>query len=123
MVVQVAQCNIRSLNTSSKQIEDLCKLKQISILSLTEIWHPEVSSLKFLHKWNWNVSVRVNKEGGGAATIINPLLKTHPRKDLNNPGLEAALKSSLLCLRGSRTVSKVNGVDSDFGMALHDLGL
>ena len=90
MVVQVAQCNIRSLNTSSKQIEDLCKLKQISILSLTEIWHPEVSSLKFLHKWNWNVSVRVNKEGGGAATIINPLLKTHPRKDLNNPGLEAA---------------------------------
>ena len=34
-----------------------------------------------------------------------------------------ALKSSLLCLRGSRTVSKVNGVDSDFGMALHDLGL
>ena len=34
-----------------------------------------------------------------------------------------ALKSSLLCLRGSRTVSQVNGVNSDFGLALDDLGL
>ena len=58
-------------------------------MSLTEIWHPEVTSLKFLQKWIWNVSLRVNKEGGGAATLINPQIKTHPRKDLNDPQLEA----------------------------------
>ena len=89
MVIKVAQCNIRSLNTSGKIIEDLCKLQNIGILSLTEIWHPEVSQLKFLHTWLWNTSIRVNREGGGAATIINPMIKSYPRKDLNNPLLEA----------------------------------
>ena len=89
MGLKLAQCNIRSLNTSSKLIEDMCRLQEISILSLTEIWHPDVSQLKFLHKWMWNVSVRVSKEGGGAATLINPMIKSHPRKDLNNPLLEA----------------------------------
>ena len=89
MVIKVAQCNIRSLNTSSKLIEDMCKVQDISILSLTEIWHPEVSGLKFLHKWTWNVLIRVQREGGGAATIINPRIKSYPREDLNNPQLEA----------------------------------
>ena len=34
-----------------------------------------------------------------------------------------ALKSTLLCLRGSRTVFKAREVDSDFGLALNDLGI
>ena len=89
MGIKVAQCNIRSLNTSSKLVEDMCRLQEISILSLTEIWHPEVTTLKFLHKWIWNVSIRSNREGGGAATIINPKIKTYPREDLNDPDLEA----------------------------------
>ena len=89
MGLKIAQCNIRSLNTSNKLIEDMCGLQGISILSLTEIWHPDVSQLKFLHKWMWNVSIRTNREGGGAATIISPLIKSHPREDLNNPLLEA----------------------------------
>ena len=89
MVLRIAQCNIRSLNTSAKLIEDMCKVQQISILSLTEIWHPDVSNLRFLHKWTWNVSIRDHKEGGGAATLVNPQIKTHPRKDLNNRWLES----------------------------------
>ena len=89
MVLKVAQCNIRSLNTSGDLIEDMCKIQQISILSLTEIWHPEVSQLKFLQTWTWNTSIRENREGGGAATIINPLIKTHAREDLNDPLIES----------------------------------
>ena len=34
-----------------------------------------------------------------------------------------ALKSTLLCLRGSRTVFKARTVDNDFGLALNDLGM
>ena len=34
-----------------------------------------------------------------------------------------ALKSTLLCLRGSRTTFKVNEVDCDFGLTLNELGL
>ena len=34
-----------------------------------------------------------------------------------------AVKSALLCLRGSRTVSRVHEVASDFGLALNDLGM
>ena len=34
-----------------------------------------------------------------------------------------ALKSTLLCLRGSRSVKKVNDVASDFGLALNELGM
>ena len=34
-----------------------------------------------------------------------------------------ALKSTLLCLRGSRTVKKVQEVVSDFGLALNELGM
>ena len=34
-----------------------------------------------------------------------------------------ALKSTLLCLRGSRSVSKPNNVDCDYGLALGELGL
>ena len=35
-----------------------------------------------------------------------------------------ALKSTLLCLRGSRSTSRtVNVMNSDFGLALNDLGL
>ena len=34
-----------------------------------------------------------------------------------------AMKSALLCLRGSRTVFKAREVDSDFGIALDELGL
>ena len=32
-----------------------------------------------------------------------------------------AIKSTLLCLRGSRTLTKVEGVNSDFGLALNEL--
>ena len=34
-----------------------------------------------------------------------------------------AVKSTLLCLRGSRTVSRVHEVASDFGLALNELGM
>ena len=34
-----------------------------------------------------------------------------------------ALKATLLCLRGSRTLSKVDGVNTDFSLALNELGL
>ena len=34
-----------------------------------------------------------------------------------------AVKSTLLCLRGSRTISKANEVANDFGLALNELGI
>ena len=34
-----------------------------------------------------------------------------------------ALRSTLLCLRGSRTVSKATDIDGDFGLALNEMGL
>ena len=34
-----------------------------------------------------------------------------------------ALKSTLLCLRGSRSTFKANDVDCDFGLTLNELGL
>ena len=34
-----------------------------------------------------------------------------------------AVKSTLLCLRGSRTVSRVPEVANDFGLALNELGM
>ena len=34
-----------------------------------------------------------------------------------------ALKSTLLCLRGSRTISKVPEAASDFSLALNELGM
>ena len=34
-----------------------------------------------------------------------------------------ALKSTLLCLRGSRTICHAPEVSSDFGLALNDLGM
>ena len=34
-----------------------------------------------------------------------------------------ALKATLLCLRGSRTIKKAADVDSDFGLALQELGV
>ena len=34
-----------------------------------------------------------------------------------------SLKSTLLCLRGSRTMFKANDVDYDFGLNLNELGL
>ena len=124
MVVKVAQCNIRSLNTSSKLIEDLCKLRQIGVLSLTEIWHPEVTNLKFLHKWTWNVSIRNNKEGGGAATLVSPQIKTHPRKELNNPWLESVwcdiYFENKKILLGSVYIPPDN--EQDMGLLIETLG-
>ena len=34
-----------------------------------------------------------------------------------------ALKATLLCLRGSRTIKKAADIDSDFGLALQELGV
>ena len=34
-----------------------------------------------------------------------------------------ALKATLLCLRGSRSIRKANDIDTDFGLALQELGV
>ena len=76
------QGNVRSLNTSSKFVEDLCIKEDIKILCLSEIWHPDVENLNFLQKWKWYEALRLHKEGGGTAIIVRPDVKTLPRKDI-----------------------------------------
>ena len=86
---KVAQVNIRSLNTSTNLLEDLCLKANLGVISLTEIWHPDIRTLKFLQSWSWHKTERQSRQGGGAATIIHPLIKNISRKDLFNPQLEA----------------------------------
>ena len=89
-MVKVLQSNIRSLNTSAKFVEDLIVKNNLNIISLTEIWHPDSANLKFLNKWTWYKTERKEQEGGGAALIVNPEVKSFPRKDLKNNNLEAS---------------------------------
>ena len=81
-MARIIQCNVRSLNTSCKYVEDLCLREDIQALCLTEIWHPDVENLNFLQKWDWKVSVRIYEEGGGTAIITRPDVKCVPRKDI-----------------------------------------
>ena len=89
-MVKFIQCNVRSLNTSKSYFEDLCSKNDISILCLTEIWHPDFDGLNVLQKWKWVGVERLEQEGGGAAIILNPNVKYVPRQDLFNENLEAA---------------------------------
>ena len=77
------QGNVRSLNTSCKFVEDICLKEKIKVLCLSEIWHPDVQNINFLLKWGWYKSVRVEKEGGGAAIIVRPDVKSVPRRDIS----------------------------------------
>ena len=56
--------------------------EQIKVLCLSEIWHPDVANIKFLHKWAWYKSVRTEQEGGGAAIIVRPDVKSVERPDI-----------------------------------------
>ena len=76
------QGNVRSLNTSCRFVEDICLKEQIKVLSLSEIWHPDVTNINFLHQWKWYKSVRVGQEGGGAAVIVCPDIKSVPRREI-----------------------------------------
>ena len=82
------QCNIRSLNTSAKYIEDMSHKENVMVWALTEIWHPDYSKLKYLHQWKWYKNERDSREGGGAALIVHPRIKSWPRKDLSLEGVE-----------------------------------
>ena len=88
-MVFVAQCNIRSLNTSATFVENLCIKRDIGMLGLSEIWHPDVNRINVLNTWKWYTSTRVNREGGGAAIIVRPDLKSFERRDLTFIGIEA----------------------------------
>ena len=65
VMVKFIQSNVRSINTSKTYFEDLCSKNDISILCLTEIWHPDFEQLNVLHKWEWIVAERDGQEGGG----------------------------------------------------------
>ena len=88
-MVNIAQCNIRSLNTSTKYVEDMCIKSNLSIICLSEIWHPNFKNLRFLHSWKWIKSERIEQQGGGVAIILHPSIKYIPRDDLKVPLLEA----------------------------------
>ena len=87
--MEVGQCNIRSLNTSAKYIEDLVTKTNIRMLLFTEIWHPE-ANMQLLHSWRWYKHEREGREGGGAAIVVHPGIKSWPRKDLELQSLEAS---------------------------------
>ena len=76
------QGNVRSLNTSCKFVEDICVKDDIKVLCLSEIWHPDVNNINFLHQWEWYKSERTEPEGGGTALIIRPDIKSIPRKEI-----------------------------------------
>ena len=75
MAIKFIQGNVRSLNTSKSYIEDIGSKNDIKVLCLSEIWHPDFSSLNILSKWKWVATERVEQEGGGAAIIIHPDIK------------------------------------------------
>ncbi len=74
--MEFGQCNIRSLNTSTKYVEDLVRKTQIRMLAFTEIWHPDANT-NLLLGWRWYKNERKNREGGGAITIS---WRTNPRE-------------------------------------------
>lgn len=86
----IGQCNIRSLNTSATFVENLCQKKDLGILALSEIWHPDYEKTNLLNSWIWYKSERKHREGGGAAIIVRPDVKSSPKEDLKCNGLEAA---------------------------------
>ena len=75
-MVFVGQCNVRSLNTSASFVENLCIKRNIGILCLSEIWHPDVSKINVLNNLRWYTSIRGSQEGGGAAIIVKPDVKS-----------------------------------------------
>ena len=87
-MAKVNQCNIRSLNTSTKYVEDLTYKEDIKVWALTEIWHPDFTKLKYLHQWEWYKNERDEREGGGAALVIHPGMKSWKRDDLKIEGVE-----------------------------------
>ena len=87
----IGQCNIRSLNTSATFVENLCQKKDLGILALSEIWHPDYEKTNLLNSWIWYKSEREHREGGGAAIIFRPDVKSSPSEDLKCTCLEAAL--------------------------------
>ena len=87
--MEVGQCNIRSLNTSTKLIEDLVKKTQIRMLAFTEIWHPDANK-NLLSSWRWFKNERKEREGGGAAIVLHPSIKSWPRDDLKLEEVESA---------------------------------
>ena len=86
--MEVGQCNIRSLNTSRNYIENLVVKTNIRLLLFTEIWHPD-ANLNLLTQWRWYKNERVGREGGGAAIVVHPSVKSWPRKDLLKEGVES----------------------------------
>ena len=86
--MEVGQCNIRSLNTSTTYIEDLVLKTNIRMLLFTEIWHLEANK-KLLSQWRWYKNEREGREGGGAAVVVHPSIKSWPRKDLQKEHLES----------------------------------
>ena len=87
--MEVGQCNIRSLNTSTNYIEELVKKTNIRLLLFTEIWHIDENK-KLLSQWRWYKNERNDREGGGAAIVVHPSIKSWPRKDLEVELLESA---------------------------------
>ena len=86
--MEVGQCNIRSLNTSTSYIEDLVNKTNIRLLLFTEIWHVDANK-KLLYHWRWYKNERIDREGGGAAIVVHPSIKSWPRKDLYKDHLES----------------------------------
>ena len=56
--MEVGQCNIRSLNTSTKYIEDLVKKTNIRVFAFTEIWHPDANK-NLLSGWKTRESSNI----------------------------------------------------------------
>ena len=87
--MEVGQCNIRSLKTSTKYIEDLVMKTDIRMLLFTEIWHVDANH-NLLSQWRWYKNERADREGGGAAIVVHPSVKSWPRKDLKRDDIESA---------------------------------
>ncbi len=83
-IMLFAQLNARSINTSFQLVERIIQQKGIDVLLITEIWHPNFSKATFLKNWRWFTSERQNRQGGGAAIVVNSNVKAIERKDLQN---------------------------------------
>lgn len=78
-----AQANLGSINTSYNYVERIIKQKNINVMLLTEIWHPNHKKSTFLKNWRWWDITRKDKAGGGAAIVVDSSIKAIKVKDLN----------------------------------------
>ncbi|XP_066288339.1 uncharacterized protein [Branchiostoma lanceolatum] len=72
--MNIAQVNIRSINTSATLVEHMCRKQNIDTLCLSEVWN-KTDKPQCLKTWNWTFRSRATKRGGGVAITTKEHIK------------------------------------------------